>query len=161
MKCPSCGSANLEGEEDCASCQQPLAQAKTGAGMQKKLLSGTVAELQPKKAVSVKVQDKVADVLALMRQDKIGCVLVMEGSALKGMLTERNLLQKAAGHPKAETLPVATIMRPDPEVLSHSDTVNVAMHRMAVGGYRHLPVLRPDGGYDILSARDFLRYLCK
>ena len=164
MNCPSCGHDNLPGAEDCVDCQEPLSQLdrpQAVRGMQKKILEGTVGQLKPKEALFVQAEDKVADALALMRKDKVGCVLVLDGKKLKGLLSEREILLNAAGKAGAEQLAVSAVMQPDPEVLKEKDPINVAFHRMAVGGYRHLPVARENGGFRILSARDFLRFLCE
>ena len=44
------------------------------------------------------------------------------------------------------------------------DTLAFALHKMDVGGYRHLPILREGRPVGVLSVRDMLRHitrLCK
>ena len=43
------------------------------------------------------------------------------------------------------TVAVSDVTTPDPECLQHDDEIVYAMNKMAVGGYRHVPVLKDDG----------------
>lgn len=162
--CPACGHDNLPGAEECDSCQEPLSQLdlpQAGKGMQKKILEGTVSDLPRHDGYSVSPKDNVAQVLAKMRQHRIGCVLVLDGKRLVGILTERDLLFKVADQADPLKYVVKDIMKPNPDTLRETDLVNLAFHKMAVGGFRHLPVEKSDGTYAIVSARDLMAYLCR
>ena len=39
---------------------------------------------------------------------------------------------------------VDALMTPDPVVLRHDDTTAIALHKMAVGGFRHIPIVEDD-----------------
>lgn len=162
--CPACGFDNLPGAEECEQCQQALSDLdhpQPKLGMQRKLLEGKVADLGLRDAVVVRPTDTAADAVRAMRERKMGCVLVTEGGRLAGILTERDLLMKASGDAEPLQRPVREIMKPNPESLKDTDLINVAFHKMAVGGFRHLPVEREGRPLAIVSARDLLRYLCK
>jgi CBS domain-containing protein len=94
----------------------------------------------------------------IMREHHVGCVLAVEGERLAGILTERDLLLKLEGADLSR--PVRDLMTPDPEVLHPDDPIVYALHRMSVGGYRHVPLVdeggRPVG---ILSVKDIVHYL--
>ena len=45
------------------------------------------------------------------------------------------------------------------ETLDLDDRIAFALHRMDVGGYRHLPILQDDRVMGILSVRDILDYV--
>ena len=94
----------------------------------------------------------------LMREHHVGCVLVVNGERLAGILTERDLLLKMEGADPNE--PVARFMTPDPETLELDDPIVWALNRMSVGGYRHVPLVdrqgRPVG---ILSVKDIVHYI--
>ena len=52
-------------------------------------------------------------------------------------------------------------MTPDPVVLRHDDPIAIAIHKMAVGGFRHIPILdggRPTG---VVTARDVFHHLAE
>jgi CBS domain-containing protein len=130
-------------------------------GMERRILEGTVAELSPKKALSVGPGDTLAKAVETMRQAKVGCVLVVERAELVGVLSEREILFKAAESADLSKIQVGEIMRSRPTVLLEGDQVADAFNRMAMSGHRHVPVQMRDGSHGVISARDLLRYLCK
>jgi CBS domain-containing protein len=55
---------------------------------------------------------------------------------------------------------VRDFMTPDPVVLRPDDTLAVAIHKMAVGGFRHIPVVDASGRPTaVVSAADVFRHL--
>jgi CBS domain-containing protein len=100
----------------------------------------------------------LAEAVRVMRDHHVGCVLAVENDRLAGILTERDLLLKLEGADLSR--PVRDLMTPDPEVLHPDDPIVYALHRMSVGGYRHVPLVddrgRPVG---ILSVKDIVHYV--
>ena len=164
MKCPDCGALNLAGEETCEACSAPLsllALPRPKGGVQSRILEGTIADLKPKDALSVPANGTVESAIHLMRERRMGCVLVTDGARLAGIFTERDLLIKVAGLKEPKTTKVSDAMTPDPQLLGDSDPVALAFHTMAVRGERHVAVARENGSLGIISARDLLRFLCE
>jgi CBS domain-containing protein len=114
--------------------------------------------LNPRSPLSVAPSASLRDAVAIMREHHVGCVLVVEGERLVGILTERDLLLKMERADLDE--PVARLMTPDPETLQLDDPIVWALNRMSVGGYRHVPLVdgdaRPVG---ILSVKDIVHYI--
>lgn len=162
MKCPSCGLANIQGADECESCQEPLtdipALAAPSKGMERRVIVGTVADLSPQPANVVSATRSLGEAIEAMRAAKVGCVLVTEEGRLKGVLSEREVLMKGE---TALQAPVSEVMRANPTVLRDDDQVAEAFNRMAMSGHLHVPVQNRDGAYSVVSARDLLRYLCK
>jgi CBS domain-containing protein len=50
-------------------------------------------------------------------------------------------------------------MTADPVVLRPDDSVAVAIHKMAVGGFRHIPLVTEGRAAGIVSARDLFKYI--
>lgn len=165
MKCPSCGSDNIAGTDECGSCHEDLASldgASPRTKLQKVLMSDALSRLEPKKPIFVSKSATLQDAVATMNRAKIGCVLVGDENRLEGILSERDVVLKGvcAGKNLEET-PVAALMTPDPETLTDDDSLAYAVNRMSVGGYRHVPILRDGRTVGILSIRDVLGYLSK
>ena len=78
---------------------------------------------------------------------------------LVGILTERDFLTRVAGEEGYEQLPVERYMTPAPETVLLSDLLAVALAKMDVGGYRHLPVVAEGKPVGVISVRDILRHL--
>ena len=54
---------------------------------------------------------------------------------------------------------VGSLMTADPVVLRPDDSVAVAIHKMAVGGFRHIPLVADGQATGIVSARDLFKYI--
>jgi CBS domain-containing protein len=120
----------------------------------------SVSRLHPTPPRQVLPTQTVAEAVALMRQEGVGCVLVCADDALVGIFTERDLMRRVLAAGKPLSLPVAEVMTPRPVVVNPKEPIGAAVRRMEEGGYRHLPVVdeagRPVG---ILSVKRIVRYL--
>ena len=48
-----------------------------------------------------------------------------------------------------------------PETLKATDKIAFALHKMDLGGYRHIPILSEGKVTGVISIRDILRYMTK
>ena len=114
--------------------------------------------LKPRPPVTLPPTATVAEAIAVMREHRIGCVLVVEGERLAGIITERDLLLKLDRDDL--TPPIRDFMTSDPEVLAPEDPIVYALNKMSVGGFRHVPLVdaehRPVG---IVSVKDIVDYI--
>jgi CBS domain-containing protein len=95
-----------------------------------------------------------------MQKTRHGSVLVVEDGKLVGIFTERDVLDRLAGEDvDLERLPVQVVMTPKPQYLGEEDVLAFAVHRMAVGHYRHIPVLRDGHPVGFVSIRGVLKFL--
>jgi CBS domain-containing protein len=169
MICPNCGHDNVPGSEECAGCRQDLSQLDRPHAtnhIERSLMQDPVGRLCHQRPIIVKPTATLHHAMQAMLVGGVGAVLVVDDAGqLVGILSERDLLSKVAGqHDNYLKLPVQDFMTAQPETVSGSDTLAFALHKMDVGGYRHLPVVkngRPEG---VVSVRDLLRHitrLCK
>jgi len=120
----------------------------------------SVSRLHPTAPRQVGLTQTVAEAVALMRREKVGCLLVCDGPRLVGIFTERDLMRRVLAAAKPLTLPIVDFMTPDPVVVHPKEPIGAAVQRMEEGGYRHLPVVdeagRPVG---VLSVKRIVHYL--
>jgi CBS domain-containing protein len=84
----------------------------------------------------------------------------VENGKLVGIFTERDVLDRLAGEEvDLARLPVQVVMTPKPQYLGEDDALAFAVHRMAVGHYRHIPVLRDGHPIGFVSIRGVLKFL--
>ena len=106
--------------------------------------------------LTVSRDDALQEVAQRMVDRDVGAVLVLEGSDLAGILTERDVLRAVAdGIGDATT--VAERMTSHPETIEPGDTTDHAAVLMIHGGFRHLPVVESGAVVGMLSIRDLMR----
>ena len=98
----------------------------------------------------------LGEVAQRMVERDVGAVLVMEGEALAGILTERDVLRAVAAGIQDDTV-VSDWMTRDPETMAPDDTTQHAAVLMIHGGFRHLPLVEGDDVVGMLSIRDLMR----
>ena len=99
----------------------------------------------------------VLEAAYLMKAQGKGALLVVEGSKLIGIFTERDALFRviAAGRDPASTT-LADVMTPQPQTIHPDEPFLHAMRIMHRGGFRHLPVAEHGRPLGMVSARDAL-----
>jgi CBS domain-containing protein len=96
--------------------------------------------------VALEHRATVREALESMRDHQLSCVLVVEQDQLVGIFTERDVVATVASASLAiDHVLLRDVMRPDPECLGLDDTLVDALHQMAVGEYRHVPVVDEQG----------------
>jgi len=126
----------------------------------KNLKIDSVSRLYPTPPRQVVPSQTVAAAAALMRQERVGCLLVCQDERVIGIFTERDLMKRVLAAGKPLTVPVAECMTPNPVVVHPKEPIAAAVRRMEEGGYRHLPVVDEDGrAVGILSVKRIVHYL--
>jgi CBS domain-containing protein len=100
--------------------------------------------------------DALGEVAQRMVERDVGAVIVLEGEALAGILTERDVLRAVAAGIK-DDWKVSDWMTRDPETMAPDDTTQHAAVLMIHGGFRHLPLVEGDDVVGMLSIRDLMR----
>ena len=162
--CPYCGSQNIEGTDDCTVCGQSLDDihmAQPKSEVERSLLSDRISVLNPVRPISVAPMTPVGDVLRVMVEHGIGCVVVADNNLPVGIFSERDALRKINTEaPSLAARPVSEFMTAKPQTLVAEAKIAFAVQRMVQGGYRHLPIVGEKSELiGIISARDILRHL--
>lgn len=119
----------------------------------------TVSRLYPSQPWLVQATQPVGDAIRLMREKKVGCVLVCEQRRIVGIFTERDLLRRVFAQNKPLDTPMSECMTPEPVTVHPKDSIGCAVKRMQKGGYRHLPVVIDERPVGILSVKRIVHYL--
>jgi CBS domain-containing protein len=161
--CPYCEAENIEGADVCEQCNVALTDMSIrvpASSVEADLLRDRIERLWPKSPFTVSPEVPVGDVLTKMVDEAIGCVMVVQNGKLVGIFSERDALMKLnTDAAKLLTRPISQFMTPDPVTLETSDKIAYALHKMNVGGYRHIPILFEGKLAGVISVRDILRYL--
>jgi CBS domain-containing protein len=92
--------------------------------------------------------------VALMAQHRVGSMLVMEGTKLDGIFTERDTVRAISQSHDAPSHAVSPWMTRDPVTVSPDEQVEDALKTMLDRGFRHLPVTEDGELIGIVSIRD-------
>ena len=99
----------------------------------------------------------VAAAARLMKQNRIGALLVVDGGRLAGIFTERDLLFRvvAEGRDPSATR-ISEVMTRNPRTIDPDRPFGHALHLMYEGGFRHVPVVEDTRPIGMVSTRDAL-----
>jgi CBS domain-containing protein len=106
--------------------------------------------------LTVAPDEPLQEVAQRMVDRDVGAVLVMKGTQLAGILTERDVLRAVAAGIQDGTV-VSDWMTSDPDTMDPGDTTQQAAVLMIHGGFRHLPLVEGDEVVGMLSIRDLMR----
>lgn len=164
MICPLCSHDNISGVDLCEECGQSLSEAYQDWSSEeyRGIFTEPLSALNPQEMVCVSPTTSLAEVISLLKERHVGCVLVTnEGGQLIGIFTERDLLYRVAGLiSDLEQIAVESLMTPKPTALKADAAVQHALHLMSIHGFRHVPLLddddRPVG---LVSFRYIVRFI--
>jgi CBS domain-containing protein len=99
----------------------------------------------------------VAQAARLMKEKRIGALLVLDGARLAGIFTERDALFRVIAEGRdPEKTRLAEVMTANPRTITADRPFGHALHLMHEGGFRHVPVVDQDRPLGVVSARDAL-----
>jgi CBS domain-containing protein len=115
-----------------------------------------LAEIMTSPVFSAAPESPVVDVAAAMVRGGFGSAVVLDGTLLVGIVTERDVLRAAAAGAELTRSPVSRWMTRDPQTAEPDLDVERAVDLMLSGGFRHLPVVEGITLVGIVSLRDLV-----
>ena len=99
----------------------------------------------------------VLEAALLMKEKNKGALLVLEGSRLVGIFTERDaLLRVIAARRDPSATRLSEVMTPHPQTMLPDEPFLKALRLMHSRGFRHVPVVEHGRPLGVVSARDAL-----
>jgi CBS domain-containing protein len=106
--------------------------------------------------LTVEPETSVQTVAQVMAERRISSAFIVEGDALLGIVTDRDLRTRFVARGLPFDTPVRDIMTPDPECIQAGDTVFATTLKMTRRGYHHLPVMADGKLAGIVTASDLI-----
>ncbi len=124
------------------------------------MLIGQILATKGSEVVSTRPDATVAQVAKLLKEKRIGAVVVVDAAGkLCGILSERDLARGLADHgAKLLELQVSDLMTPDVVTCAPDDGLETLMQMMTAGRFRHLPVVKDDQMVGIISIGDVVKH---
>ena len=167
MICPSCGFDNIEGMDRCENCMKSfrdldVPRSDATEGLARSVMEDNLGQLEMEEPLTAHPGEAALEVARRMKESQTACALVLDDGKLVGIFTEHDVLCKMAGA-KAEAAerPVSELMSAHPETLQETDSVAATLNKMAMGRYRHVPIVKADGSYSVTSIKHVLKYIAQ
>jgi CBS domain-containing protein len=116
--------------------------------------------LQP--SIAVAPSTALHAVVSRMKSQRVAAAVVIESGRVVGIFTERDLLNRIVGLELNEGLTIREAMTPSPLTLSPDDRIADAVRLMTEHGYRHIPLVDPEGRHvGLVAARDIVEFVAR
>jgi CBS domain-containing protein len=116
--------------------------------------TAVLRDLMTTRVAATTPDTSVAAAAASMVGAGVGSAVVMQGSFLVGILTERDVLKAAASGADLSASGVSEWMTPDPQTATPGMSAEDAAQLMLLNGFRHLPVVDGRTVCGVVSLRD-------
>lgn len=159
--CPVCHHQNFAGEDLCEECGADLTAVdlpQDAIDFHGRLLGEHLDILGVKPPLTVPATMALDEAIGLMHAGPVDCILVMDGDKLAGIFTDRDAVVRTTGIRLSSFL-VRDFMTRDPVVLRHDETIAIAIHKMAVGEFRHIPIVEDGRPIGVVAAADLFRHI--
>ena len=136
-----------------------------GRGFDESLIEKPLSHLPKRTPLLFRGEDSATDAMRAMQEQKRGCALItQDGTAsgkLLGIFTERDVLFRIVDRGRNPTsLPLTEVMTRDPEAVPADASIAWVLNKMAVGGFRHVPVIDENGcPSGVVAVRDVVQFL--
>ena len=99
----------------------------------------------------------VQEAALIMKERRIGAMMVVENGVLVGIFTERDALNRVvAENRNAQMTTLSDIMTSNPRTVSPAASFTAALELMHEGRFRHVPVVEDGRPIGMISVRDAL-----
>jgi CBS domain-containing protein len=159
--CPVCHHQNFAGEDLCQECGADLTAVdlpQDAIDFHGRLLGKHLDLLGANPPLTVPTTMALDEAIGLMHGTPVDCLLVMNGETLAGIFTDRDAVVRTTGIRLSSFL-VRDFMTRDPVVLRHDETIAIAIHKMAVGEFRHIPIVENGRPIGVVAAADVFRHI--
>ncbi len=161
--CPDCGHENIDGADECEKCHQSLAsldKPRPTSSLERSVMKDRIESLVPREPLLVSPDTPLRRVLEQLVARSVGCAIVVANHEVAGIFTERDVLDRINDDAhKLGKHPISEFMTSPVETVGLDDHVAFALHKMDLGGYRHLPVVSEGRITGYISVRDILTHL--
>ena len=121
----------------------------------------TVKDLMTKNVVTIDANKTVVEAAALMSENDIGDLIVMEDNIPVGIVTERDFVRRVLAEGKSTESKVSEVMTSPLKVIDPDAPIKEAARRMVNKRIRRLPVIKDNKLVGIITAADFAKHLSK
>jgi len=120
-----------------------------------------VKDLMTKDVLTIDTNKTVIEAAAVMSQNDVGDLVVMENNLPVGIVTERDFVRRVLAVGKSTKIRVSEVMSTPLKVIDPEAPIKEAARRMVNKGIRRLVVIKDNKLVGIITSTDFAKYLGK
>lgn len=120
-----------------------------------------VKKIMTKNVISIGVNNSVFEAAELMSNNRVGCLVIMDGEIPIGIVTERDIVRRVAAKKLPLTTKISQIMSKSLITVDADASIKEAARLMSSNKIRRLPVLKQNKLVGIVVAADFVRNIGK
>lgn len=121
-----------------------------------------VKDVMIKKVINCDIKDSIQKAARLMRDKKIGCLVVMSGRSPNGIVTERDITYRAtAKNLDSAKIKVKEIMSSPLKTIGPDENVYYASRKMRAHDIKKLPVIKKGKLIGIITQTDLTNYFAQ
>ena len=121
------------------------------------MLADQILDAKGRDVATVTPGDAIADAVATMADRNVGALVVTDGGAVVGILSERDVVRRLAGDPDVLARQVRDLMATEVATCTGHDDTESMMNAMTAGRFRHLPVVDDGELRGIISIGDVVK----
>jgi CBS domain-containing protein len=121
----------------------------------------TVKDFMTTNVITIEANRTVLEAAKLMHQQDVGDLVVMEGAAAKGIVTERDLVRRVMALKKPLDIKVSEVMSNPLITIDQDAQLRDAARCMVKFKIRRLPVTKDSMLVGIIATNDFARHIGK
>ena len=127
----------------------------------KELLDRHIAELgEAKRAIHCEPELSLVNAIATLKSANVGSLVVVEGTRVVGIFTERDVLKKCALQDIPINAKISDFMTRNPVCVQRFETLGSVLNKMKAGKFRHIIITDSYGNLEkVVSQREILDYL--
>ena len=120
-----------------------------------------VKDIMTKTVITIETNKTVAEAAALMTQNNVSNLIVIENNTSIGIVTERDFVRKVLANNKPSQTKISEIMSTPLRVIDPDAPIKEAAQKMIRKGIRRLPVIKDNKLVGIITTTDIAKQLSK
>jgi len=120
-----------------------------------------VKDVMTKTVITVEANKTVTEAAALMAENDVGNLIVMDDNTPIGIVTERDFVRRVLAKEKPSKTKISEVMSTPLRVIDPGASLKEAARRMVRKRIRRLPVIKDNKLVGIITTTDFARHLGK
>jgi CBS domain-containing protein len=120
-----------------------------------------VKDVMTKKVITVASNKTVSEAAAIMAENDVANLIVMDDNTPIGIVTERDFVRRVLAKEKSTKTKISEIMSTPLKVIDPDAPLKEAARRMVRKRIRRLPVIKDNKLVGIITSTDFARHLSK